>query len=129
MASPTSFQPPRKLRVFAFDPAVGNRHSNHGIRELTLSIPWDLDPIPPSRSFFGPDGEYLQVIDYDPASDAFYEPINLNAPDVLFNNGLHPPRRIRGFISKWSMLLRWIQSPFSRKPSDAWCCGRHGDFR
>lgn len=90
MPSPISFQPPRRLRVFAFDPSVGNRHANRAIREMTLSIPWDLDPIPSDQSFLGPDGEYLQVIDYDPASAVFYEPIDLNAPKVLFNDGLTP---------------------------------------
>ena len=90
MTSSVSFQPPRRLRVFAFDPATGNRHANRRIRELTLSLPWELDPVPHGDPFFGPDGAYLQVVDYDPASGVFYEPINLNAPEVLYNDGLRP---------------------------------------
>ncbi len=90
MSSSISFQPPRKLRIFAFDPATGNRHANRYIREMTISVPWELDPIQRDRPFVGPDGEYLQVVDYDPASGAFYEPINLNASEVLFNDGLAP---------------------------------------
>ena len=90
MSSSISFQPPRKLRVFAFDPATGNRHANRNIREMTISVPWELDPIQRDRPFIGPDGEYLQVVDYDPASGAFYEPIDLNASEVLFNDGLDP---------------------------------------
>ncbi|MGQ7848061.1 hypothetical protein ACUNV4_26430 [Granulosicoccus sp. 3-233] len=85
-----SFQPPRKLRVFAFDPATGNRHANRRIREMTISIPWELDPIPRDQAFIGPDGEYLQIVDFDPASGLFYEPIDLNDPEVLHNNGLSP---------------------------------------
>lgn len=90
MNSSISFQPPRRLRVFAFDPATGNRHANRRIRELTLSLPWELDPVPHDQDFFGPDGDYLQVVDYDPASCVFYEPVNLNAPDVMYNDGLRP---------------------------------------
>ena len=86
MSNSKSFQAPRKLRVFAFDPATGNRYANRQIRELSISIPWELDP----DTDIGPDGEYLQVIDYDPASNAFYEPIDLNDPSVRFNDGLKP---------------------------------------
>jgi hypothetical protein len=57
---------------------------------MTVSIPWDMDPAPPNEGFLGPDGEYLQVVDHDPASGAFYKPIDLNAPEVLFNDGLTP---------------------------------------
>lgn len=90
MATGGSFQSPRRLRVFAFDPSTGNRHANRRVREMTISIPWELDPVPPDRSFFGPDGEYIEVLDYDPASGVFYEPINLNDPAVLHNDGLAP---------------------------------------
>jgi len=90
MNSSVSFQSPRRLRVFAFDPSVGNRFENRRIREMTISIPWDLDPISREGQFLGPDGEYFQVVDYDPASGSFYEPIDLNDPEVLHNDGLAP---------------------------------------
>lgn len=90
MSSSVSFQPPRRLRVFAFDPSTGNRYVNRRIREMTISLPWELDPVPRSRPFIGPDGGYLQVVDYDPASGVFYEPIDLNDPGVLHNDGLAP---------------------------------------
>lgn len=90
MNSSVSFQSPRKLRVFAFDPSYGNRHVNRRLREMVITVPWELDPVSHSKSFFGPDGEYLQVVDYDPASGVFYEPINLNDPEVLYNAGLTP---------------------------------------
>ena len=85
-----SFQPPRRLRVFAFDPATGNRFANRRIREITISIPWELDPAPRDKPFIGPSGEYLQIVDYDPASGVFYEPIDLNEQAVLYNDGLSP---------------------------------------
>lgn len=38
----------------------------------------------------GPVGEYLEVIDYDPASRCFYAPIDLDSPLVLAQDGLAP---------------------------------------
>ena len=90
MNSSVSFQAPRKLRVFAFDPSTGNRFANRRIREMMISIPWELDPMPPNKPFIGPNGEYLEVVDYDPASGVFYEPIDLNDAEVLYNDGLPP---------------------------------------
>ena len=50
---PNGYQPPRRLRVFAFDPWTAIRPGNRQIREITLSIPSELDPIDPSGSFAG----------------------------------------------------------------------------
>ena len=90
MSTSVSFQAPRRLRVFAFDPGTGNRYANRDIREMTISVPWEMDPVSRDEKFLGPNGEYLQVVDYDPASGVFYEPVNLNAPEVLYNDGLSP---------------------------------------
>ncbi len=83
-------QSPRRLRVFAFDPATGNQYANRRVRELTISLPWELDPVDRSRQFLGPRGEYLEVVDFDPASGAFYQPIDLNEPALLLSDGLEP---------------------------------------
>ncbi len=46
-------------------------------------MPWeDLAP--------GPIGEYLEVIDYDPAAKCFYDPVNLDDPYLLAQDGLPP---------------------------------------
>ncbi|HKV12824.1 MAG TPA: hypothetical protein VJ725_32065 [Thermoanaerobaculia bacterium] len=90
MAQPASFRSMegekpkyRRLRVFAFDPGFGARLETLSISELTLEILWeDLEP--------GPIGEYIEVIDYDPASDAFYAPLDLNQPYLLAQAGLAP---------------------------------------
>jgi hypothetical protein len=37
-----------------------------------------------------PVGQYLEIVDYDPASKCFYEPINLNDRLVLAQDGLRP---------------------------------------
>ena len=53
------------------------------IGEVTIAVPWEnLD--------LGPIGEYLEVVDVDPAGGAAYKPVNLNDERVLAQNGLAP---------------------------------------
>lgn len=73
----------RLLRVFAFDPGVRAQLDTLTISELTLNLLWE--PLTP-----GPVGEYIEVVDYDPASGAYYEPVNLDEPFVLAQRGLSP---------------------------------------
>ena len=78
----------RRLRVYAFDPQLSNNVATAGINVATIDLPWepwyedDLQP--------GPVNEYLEVIDVDPVSGQFYEPVDLNHPHVLARNGLDP---------------------------------------
>jgi hypothetical protein len=51
----------RTLRVFAFDPSLATQIDNAGIAEIAVSIPWEPDLQP------GPVGEYIEVVDVDPA--------------------------------------------------------------
>ncbi|GFE64240.1 hypothetical protein [Litoreibacter roseus] len=81
---------PRRLRVFAFDPTAGRDFKNRAARYVTISLPHDLDPDDRVAPKLGPSGEYLEVIDYDPASRVFYAPIDLNADAVQFDDGLPP---------------------------------------
>jgi hypothetical protein len=74
----------RRLRHFAFDPSLSRRIETHGINEVVTSLPWD------DSLGIGPVDDYLEVIDYDPASQAFYAPIDLNQPFLLAQDGLPP---------------------------------------
>jgi hypothetical protein len=74
----------RKLRIFAFDPSVSSQFDTAGIGEITISIPWEKNLQP------GPVGEYIEVVDADPASKTFYKPVDLNDPRILAQNGLAP---------------------------------------
>lgn len=81
----------RKLQVFAFDPSLGTRLSTVDINTLTLEILWEKDPITGEGILEpGPVGEYIEVVDYDPASGVFYDPVDLNDRFVLAENGLTP---------------------------------------
>lgn len=80
-------QPPRpthrSLRGYAFDPSLATSLDTAVVSELTYRVPWeDLEP--------GPLGEYVEVVDYDPASGCFYAPVNLDNPHLLATQGLQP---------------------------------------
>jgi hypothetical protein len=74
----------RRLRIFSFDPALAARYDLAGMSGVTIEIPWEKDLKP------GPVGEYVEVIDIDPSSNAAYAPVDLNAPALLATDGLQP---------------------------------------
>ncbi len=82
--------PPRRLRVYSLDPSVGKRLDSVSVNTTTLSLPWDDQPDTAEPLRPGPIGEYLEVIDVDPASDRVYEPVDLNGKMLLAQDGLTP---------------------------------------
>lgn len=73
----------RCLRGYAFDPSLSARLETAGFNRTIFRPPWeDLQP--------GPVGEYVEIIDYDPASQCFYAPVDLNHPHLLAGDGLDP---------------------------------------
>src|SRR3954452_24396856 len=70
----------RRLRTFAFDP-MSTRLSG---RFLTISVPYERD------LRLGPQGELLQVIDFDPVHKSWYVPVDLDDPYILAQDGLQP---------------------------------------
>lgn len=81
----SSLQPTRRrLRGYAFDPSFAVQLDAVGINTIVYPVPWEEDLQP------GPIGEYVEVIDVDPASGVFYPPVNLNDPVLLAQDGLPP---------------------------------------
>jgi hypothetical protein len=90
----------RKLRVFAFDPSLTTEMANYEVSEVTTRVPWERDrewatdqegglaKEPGLRP--GPTGDYLEVIDVDPASGRAYPPVDLNDQYLLATDGLTP---------------------------------------
>lgn len=74
----------RPLRVYAYDPSLGAQLATLDVNEATLDVRWETDLKP------GPIGEYVEVIDVDPASQCCYAPVNLNHPHILTQSGLAP---------------------------------------
>lgn len=81
-----SYPPPavRRLRIFSFDPALAARYDLAGVSDITIEIPWEENLRP------GPIGEYVEVIDIDPGSNAAYPPVDLNTPELLATDGMPP---------------------------------------
>ena len=90
----SNFSPPappyRKLRGYSVDPSLTTALDTVGIGEVTFKIPWE--PLKP-----GPVGEYLEVMDLDPASKSFYKPVDLDAPVLLAQDGLPPSEGVPQF--------------------------------
>ncbi|MFO0796614.1 MAG: hypothetical protein U0804_04000 [Gemmataceae bacterium] len=81
----------RHLRGYAIDPSLSTALLTMTVNELTYKVAWEeLDRRPREAGASYPAGEYLEVIDYDPASERFYEPVNLNHPHLLAQDGLAP---------------------------------------
>ena len=74
----------RRLRGYAFDPQLSTEFATAAINLTTYSVPWEAQLEP------GPCGEYVDVVDVDPASGGFYQPVNLDQPCLLAQDGLAP---------------------------------------
>jgi hypothetical protein len=73
----------RRLRVYATDPSLSLQLATAGSNELVVPVIWEtLKP--------GPVGEYLEVIDHDPATGCYYAPVDLEEAEILANDGLDP---------------------------------------
>ncbi len=55
-----------------------------GINEIVYTVPWE------DNLKTGPVGEYLEIVDYDPASQCFYAPVDLNNPYLIAQDGVAP---------------------------------------
>ena len=74
----------RNLRVYAYDPALASDLADYGINEAVVAVAWEANLKP------GPVGEYIEVVDIDPASGSSYAPVDLNHPRLLACNGFSP---------------------------------------
>ena len=86
-----NFPPFRRLRVFAKDPTLEMQLETVDINEMVLKVPWEVDrTLGEDVVKPGPVGEYLEIVDVDPASDRCYAPVDLNDPYLLAQDGLAP---------------------------------------
>ena len=61
----------RYLRGYSLDPGFSTRLDTAGINEVLYQVPFEeVQP--------GPCGEYLEVVDFDPPSGCWYEPVDLS---------------------------------------------------
>ncbi|MCP3467995.1 hypothetical protein [Bradyrhizobium sp. CCGUVB23] len=78
----------RRLRVYAFDPQTASRLGSVNYAYATISLPWKQ--VGEEDLQAGPVNEYVEVIDVDPASNQFYDPVDLNDSYLLAQDGLTP---------------------------------------
>jgi hypothetical protein len=90
-------EPPwRVLRAFAYDPVLATQLENYDVSEVLVRVRWEPETKDGANGKTepcfrpGPIGEYLEVVDVDPASGCAYEPVDLNDPYLLAQNGLPP---------------------------------------
>src|SRR5262247_4155557 len=74
----------RRLRGYSFDPSLSVQLDTALVNEAVFKIRWEKD------LETGPAGEYLEVVDFDPASNCFYEPVDLNNAHILAQDGMVP---------------------------------------
>lgn len=74
----------RRLRIYARDPSLGASLGTWRDLVATVDVPFEpmLEP--------GPVGEYLEVVDIDPATDRIYSPVDLNVRELVLTDGLRP---------------------------------------
>ena len=71
----------RRLRAYATDPSLSLQLATASSNEIVVPVIWEkLDP--------GPVGEYLEVIDHDPATGCYYAPVNLEEAEIIASDGL-----------------------------------------
>lgn len=81
----------RRLRGYAFDPSLSVQLETALINETVYKVMWEEAADSTGSGIKpGPVGEYLEVVDYDPASDCFYAPVDLDDPNLLAQDGLPP---------------------------------------
>jgi hypothetical protein len=82
-ALPLSVPPYRFLRGYSLDPGFSTRLDTARINEVVYRVPFErLEP--------GPIGEYIEVMDFDPASGTWYEPVDLGDERIASQHGLAP---------------------------------------
>jgi hypothetical protein len=73
----------RSLRGYSLDPGYSTRLDTAHINHVLYKVPFEaLEP--------GPVGEYVEVLDIDPASRCWYEPVDLCDERIASQNGLTP---------------------------------------
>lgn len=118
----------RRLRGYSFDPSLSVQLETAVVNESVFKIRWE------EKLQMGPVGEYLEVVDVDPASNSFYAPVDLNHPYILAQDGLLPSESDPQFHQQmvYAVAMTTIQNfekALGRKALwSSFRGGREGDF-
>jgi hypothetical protein len=107
----------RYLRGYTLDPGFSTQLDTMKFNQTTYRVLWENLSKPEN---VGPTGEYFEVIDIDPPSNCYYEPVNLDSVEVLSQNGLTPsegnPQFHQQFVYTIAMkTLEYFEQSLGRK--------------
>lgn len=96
----------RRLRVYALDPSLGASLNSFEEQIATIDVRNEPDLQP------GPVGEYIEVVDVDPASNRFYPPVDLNDQNLILQDGLLPSEGNPAFHQQmtYAIAMRTIEA-------------------
>ncbi len=102
----------RRLRVFALDPSLGGNLDSYAEQIATIDVRYETDGKGQSILRPGPVGDYLEVVDVDPASNQFYPPVDLDHPHLLVQDGHEPSEGNPQFHQQmvYAIAMRTIES-------------------
>lgn len=85
----------RYLRGYTLDPGFSTTLDTMSINNTVYRVRWENLTLSPDKEGqvtrqLGPVGEYFEVIDIDPPSKCYYEPVDLDSIAALSQNGLQP---------------------------------------
>jgi hypothetical protein len=105
IAPPVAAPERRRLRVFAIDPSMKTDLATAAINEAVIDVRWEAELLP------GPFGEYIEIVDIDPASRRAYAPVDLNHPHLLLQDGLRPSEAVPQFHQQmcYAVIMRTIE--------------------
>jgi hypothetical protein len=95
----------RMLRGYTIDPGFSTRLATMDVNQSVYKIKWEnLKP--------GPIGEYIEVIDFDPSNDCFYEPVDLDSKEILSQHGLNPSEGVPQFHQQfvYAVIMQTIEN-------------------
>lgn len=95
----------RMLKGYTIDPGFSTKLATMRVNESVYKIKWEsLKP--------GPIGEYIEVIDFDPSNDCFYEPVDLDSKEILSQQGLQPSEGVPQFHQQfvYAVIMQTIEN-------------------
>ncbi|MDP1027769.1 S8 family serine peptidase [Sphingomonas sp. KR1UV-12] len=95
----------RRLNIYALDPSLGGALNSYEDQIATISVRnEELQP--------GPVGEYVEVVDVDPASNRLYPPVDLENVNLLKQDGATPSEGDPSFHQQmvYAVAMRTIEN-------------------